>query len=50
MSLSRVLVFVDHSHLLTLCFRFDASNELGTIMRTEFLCIFVLSEASAPRM
>ena len=31
-----------------LCFRFDALTELGTFMRTEFLCVSVLREASGP--
>ena len=31
-------------------FRFDAFTELGTFMRTEFLCISVLGVASGPRV
>ena len=31
-------------------FRFDALIELGTFMRTEFLCIYVLTVASGPRV
>ena len=33
-----------------LCFCFDALTELGAFMRTEFLCISVLSVASGPRV
>ena len=37
-------------HLSILCFRFDALTELGTFMRTKFLCISVLRVASGPRV
>ena len=33
-----------------LCFRFDALNELGAFMRTEFLSISLLRVASGPRV
>ena len=33
-----------------LCFSYDASTELGAIMRTEFLCISVLKGASGSRV
>ena len=33
-----------------LCFRYEASTELGAIMQTEFLCISVLRIASGPRV
>ena len=35
---------------LILCFRFDALNELGIFMQTDFLCIAVLRVASGPRI
>ena len=35
---------------LILCFRFDALTELGSLMRTECLCVSVLRVASGPRM
>ena len=35
---------------LILCFRFYALTELGAFMRTDFLCISVLSVASGPRV
>ena len=35
---------------LILCYRFDAKTELGAFMRTEVLCISVLSVTPGPRV
>ena len=50
-SLEYSSLFIVVIYLIFLCFRYNASTELGAIMRTDFVsCVSVLRVASGPRV